>query len=150
MRGMQRGMSRLVGKESAALDERIYEAALDGLSAASIAERLGVPKSSVQRRMAKMVRSGRLPRAVDRRGYPREYKLRLWAREARLYRAVKLGPMSRIFELLTDEQVKWLYDNTLDGGEVVTFLASIVRDAYADEHMHPADRVAELLKRGEK
>jgi len=141
-------MARKITKtaaESIALDREIYERAKDGAIAKVIATELGVTKSTVQRRINKMIRDGTLGRIMERRKHSRAYCLQRWAAFERQYRGVRLGSMSSLFDLLTEEQVRWMYDHTPDGCEVVTFLASVIRDAYADEHMHPA----EILK-GEK
>ena len=123
--------------ESIALDREIYKRAQDGAMAKVIATELGVTQSMVRRRINKMVQNGSLGRIMDRRHHSRAYCLRRWAAVERRDRGVKLGSMSRLFDLLTEEQVRWMYDHTPDGCEVVTFLASVIRDAYADEHMHP-------------
>ena len=112
--------------------EDVRALAVQGVGLTGIAKALGLPITTVQYRVKKLVQSGAmLPMVKLRKRAPPSPKMRV--AEMRDRYGVRLGGMSDLTGLLSKKELEWLYTCTPKGATVVEFVASLIRDAHAEE-----------------
>ena len=112
--------------------EDVRALAVQGVGLTGIAKALGLPITTVQYRVKKLVQSGAmLPMVKLRKRAPPSPKMMV--ADMRDKYGVRLGGMSDLTRLLSKKELEWMYVSTPKGATVVEFVASLIRDAHAEE-----------------
>ena len=101
-----------------------------GLSNQEIAERLGTKVGLISTDVYNARKLGLLPPAP--RGGPQRSALWVLKSSGRKYK--ELGKMMSILDALTREEAIWLIETLPKGVTLAEYLASMVKDIYAEEH----------------
>lgn len=119
-------------QQSAEIYRAIYNLSLDCMSAPDIARQLGQDEHAVAGRIRRMRLAGVLPPFRqcwdDKHGVGTRICAAMRERHGK-----KLGTLSSLAQLLTSDEIEWMYSEVPYGSTVAEFLASLVRDAYAEE-----------------
>lgn len=113
------------------MDDDIAALAMQGLSAAEIGDRIGISARAVQKRIAKLMAVGLLPRARERRGKLDAEKhggIMAMQRSGKPW-----GSMRALAKDMPPSVVAWLADQVPEGGTVSDVLYALVVDAYFED-----------------
>jgi len=113
-------------------DMQIIHLANQGLRAVDVAQRLRMSRTNVATRMSALMKSGKLKRAIERRGSVEDAKQRGNIMYQRY--KIKLGFVSDALMQLDIEQCEWLFEQVPHGMTLAEYLGAIARDVYAEAH----------------
>ncbi len=105
----------------------IADLALQGMTGKAIAAKTGIPMRTVNYRITRMVQTGKLSKAHERKiaagvSPPRRRKFE-----------VKLGCLSDVIRGMSEEQITWLVSQVPKGGKISDIVRAIVVDAHFEE-----------------
>ena len=118
------------GLESAALNLKIKELALQGASSRQISEELGYGERLIRGRMTRMRRTKVIPPVLQCRD---DRGMRTIIRNLCQKHDKNLGRLTYVMSQLTDEEILWLYNETPKGMMVADLVVGLIRDAYAED-----------------
>ena len=118
------------GVESAALNLKIKELALQGATSRQISEELGYGERLVRGRMTRMRRAKAIPPVLQCRT---DRGMRTIIRNLCQKFDKNLGRLTYVMSQLTDEEILWLYKETPEGTMVADLIVGLIRDAYAED-----------------
>lgn len=118
------------GLESAALNLKIKELALQGATSRQISEELGYGERLIRGRMTRMRRTKVIPPVLQCRD---DRGMRTIIRNLCQRYDKNLGRLTYVMSQLTDEEMLWLYNETPKGMMVADLVVGLIRDAYAED-----------------
>jgi hypothetical protein len=127
---MEFEMPKITLKDAAQRREKILVMRTSGMKNQEISEELGVSPAVVGTVVYKARRNGIFPPSCG--GSPFRAGLHLLRSSGRKYSA--MGRLMDVLDALTREEVFWLVITLPKGLTMAEHIASILRDAYAEEH----------------
>ena len=118
--------------ETAERRQKVIDLYKEGLVTGEIALAMGIKASQVSTDIYTARVNGILPQ--PRRGLPSSAAKHLMRKMGRKYNS--LGRMLDVFDALTREEALWLMGTLPKDLTMAEYLASMVRDVYAEEHDH--------------
>lgn len=123
-------MPKITLKDAAQRRKKILVMRTSGMKNQEISEKLGVSPAVVGTVVYKARRNGLFPPSCG--GSPFRAGLHLLRSSGRKYSA--MGRLMDVLDALTREEVFWLVTTLPKGLTMAEHIASILRDAYAEEH----------------
>lgn len=118
------------GLESAALNLKIKELALQGATSRQISEELGYGERLIRGRMTRMRRTKVIPPVLQCRD---DRGMRTIIRNLCQKYDKNLGRLTYVMSQLTDEEILWMYNETPKDMMVADLVVGLIRDAYAED-----------------
>lgn len=118
------------GLESAALNLKIKELALQGATSRQISEELGYGERLIRGRMTRMRRTKVIPPVLQCRD---DRGMRTIIRNLCQRYDKNLGRLTYVMSQLTDDEILWMYNETPTGLMVADLVVGLIRDAYAED-----------------
>lgn len=120
----------ITGLESAALNLKIRDLAMQGLGSRQISEQLGYGERLIRGRMTRMRRVKAIPPVLQCRD---DRGMRTIIRNLCQKHDKNLGRLTYVMSQLTDEEILWMYNETPKGMMVADLVVGLIRDAYAED-----------------
>lgn len=120
-----------------AVNLKVVEMALTGMTPAQIAAAQGRPVKTIYEVLRRNVRKGALPKSIERRNRLDYLKSKEWA-------GVSVGRIGiDILRALPDETVRWLVSQTPKGGSLADAIRGIIVDAFHEANDSIAATIAQ-------